>query len=188
MILADIDIEARSVGIPVSKAMIQPYDRTKLQPASYDCTLANKFRVFDSHRCSLINLADPSSYADISREVSCCIGMRGDGPFILHPGEFALGATEEYFVIPPDITGRIEGKSSLGRLGLLTHITAGFIDPGFHGNVTLEFVNLQRMPIALHPGQSICQMSFSLLTREARKRYVGHYQGDKGPVASRYDG
>lgn len=178
MILADADIEE----LASEEDMIEPWDPERLQPASYDCTLANTFQVFASHRTTGVDLSEPESYENLADVVEVGPGES----FTIHPGEFVLGATVEFFRIPVTITGRIEGKSSLGRLGLLTHVTAGFIDPGFHGNATLEFVNLLRTPITLRPGIPICQMSFSRLTRAAAKPYQGRYMNDTGAVASRY--
>ena len=189
MILADEDIEQLAMSYA---RMIEPYNPKNLQPASYDCTLSNQFRVFKLHGTAAVDLADPGTFSDITQLVELeepHEARPGEfEPFVLHPGEFVLGVTKERFRIPPDITGRIEGKSSLGRLGLLTHVTAGFFDPGFEGDATLEFVNLLRVPIKLHVGMPICQMSFTRLTKEAKKPYSGRYQGSDGVVASRFGG
>jgi len=177
MILADCDIEQYA-----REGMIEPWEPAQLQPASYDCTLGNSFQVFESHRMTAVNLRRPETYEGMSQEVV----VPDDGEFVIQPSEFVLGSTREYFSIPVTITGRIEGKSSLGRLGLQTHVTAGFFDPGYCGHATLEFVNLLSAPIVLTPGLLICQMSFIQLTQPARTPYKGRYQGDRGAVASRY--
>jgi dCTP deaminase len=117
--------------------------------------------------------------------------IEGDDPFVIHPGEFALGRTQEYVEIPDDIVSRIEGKSSLGRLGLIVHATAGFVDPGFKGTLTLEITNLTRVPIKLYTGLPIAQLSFMTLDAPAEQPYGSpelgsHYQGQTAATESRY--
>ena len=126
--------------------MIDPWDPAMVQPASVDLRLGDSFRVFHNHRAAAIDLREPPT--NLTEEVV----IEGDEPFVIHPGEFALGRTQEYVEIPDDIVSRIEGKSSLGRLGLIVHATAGFVDPGFKGTLTLEITNLTRVPIKLYDG------------------------------------
>jgi dCTP deaminase len=167
------------------KITIDPWEETNLQPASVDLRLGDSFRVFHNHRVASIDLHNPP--ANLTEEV--LIGT-GDA-FVIHPGEFALGRTLEYVALPDDIVARIEGKSSLGRLGLIVHATAGFCDPGFEGTLTLELNNLTRVPILLYPGVPIAQLSFMALDRPARRPYGSpglgsHYQGQRAATESRY--
>lgn len=155
-----------------------------IQPASIDVRLDRFFRLFDNHKYAHI---DPSQ--DQS-ELTRLVEVAPDEPFVLHPGEFVLGATYEKVTLPADIAARLEGKSSLGRLGLLTHSTAGFIDPGFSGHVTLELSNMATLPILLWPGSKVGQLCFFRLTSEAEHPYGtgpygNRYQGQRGPTASR---
>lgn len=155
-----------------------------VQPSSVDVRLDRYFRTFENHRYPHI---DPSEeQADLTRMIE----TKGDEPFILHPGEFALASTLEVVGLPTDIAARLEGKSSLGRLGLLTHSTAGFIDPGFSGHVTLELSNMATLPIKLWPGMKIGQLCFFQLSSPAEhpygsERHGSRYQGQRGPTASR---
>ena len=134
-----------------------------VQPASVDLRLGGSFRVFHNHRAAAIDLRDPPT--NLTEEVV----IEGDEPFVIHPGEFALGRTQEYVEIPDDLVSRIEGKSSLGRLGLIVHATAGFVDPGFKGTLTLEITNLTRVPIKLYDGLPIAQLSFMTLDAPAEQ-------------------
>ena len=155
-----------------------------VQPSSVDVRLDRFFRLFDNHKYQHI---DPSlDQPDLTRLVE----VDATEPFVLHPGEFVLGATYEVITLPDDIAARLEGKSSLGRLGLLTHSTAGFIDPGFSGHVTLELSNVATLPITLWPGMKIGQLCFFRLTSPAEHpygsdKYGSRYQGQRGPTASR---
>ncbi|MDO8307471.1 MAG: dCTP deaminase [Actinomycetota bacterium] len=181
MLLSDRDIKAELVA---GRVVVQPYDEGLLQPSSIDVRLDRWFRVFENHRYPHI---DPSSeQPDLTR----LIEPEGDEPFILHPGEFVLGSTYEVVSLPDDIAGRLEGKSSLGRLGLLTHSTAGFIDPGFSGHVTLELSNVANLPIMLFPGMKIGQLCLFRLSSPAEHPYGSErtgsrYQGQRGPTPSR---
>lgn len=155
-----------------------------IQPASVDVRLDRYFRLFNNHRYPVI---DPR--ADQS-DLTAMVDAGEDEPFVLHPGEFVLGATYEKVTLGDSIAARLEGKSSLGRLGLLTHSTAGFIDPGFTGHVTLELSNTATMPILLYPGMKIGQLCFFQLSSPAEKPYGqgatgSRYQGQRGPTASR---
>ncbi len=131
--------------------------RRLVQPASVDLRLGDSFRVFHNHRASAIDLRHPPE--NLTEEVI----VPGEEPFVIHPGEFCLGRTLEWVELPDDIVARIEGKSSLGRLGLIVHATAGFCDPGWRGTLTLELNNLTRVPIKLYPGLPIAQLSFMTL-------------------------
>ena len=155
-----------------------------VQPSSVDVRLDRYFRLFDNHKYPFI---DP---AEDQPELTRLIEVEPDEPFILHPGEFALGSTFERVSLPDDVAARLEGKSSLGRLGLLTHSTAGFIDPGFSGHVTLELSNVATLPIKLWPGMKIGQVCYFRLTSPAENPYGSgpygnRYQGQRGPTASR---
>ena len=181
MLLSDRDILAE---IDAGRVAMEPWDPAMLQPSSIDVRLDRYFRVFENHRYPHI---DPSvEQPDLTRTVQ----PEADEPFILHPGEFALGSIYEVVTLPDDIAARVEGKSSLGRLGLLTHATAGFIDPGFSGHVTLELSNVATLPIKLWPGMRIGQLCFFRLTSPAEHPYGtaesgSHYQGQRGPTPSR---
>ncbi|MBV7363398.1 dCTP deaminase [Actinomycetaceae bacterium TAE3-ERU4] len=181
MLLSDNQIREQLMK---ERIKLEPLDMELLQPASIDVRLDRYFRLFDNHRYAVI---DPA--ADQS-DLTHLVDAGADGPFVLHPGEFVLGATLECVTLPDNIAARLEGKSSLGRLGLLTHSTAGFIDPGFTGHVTLELSNTATMPILLYPGMKIGQLCFFELSSPAEKPYGqgahgSRYQGQRGPTASR---
>jgi len=166
---------------------IDPWDSAMLQPASIDVKLGRSFRVFHNHRATAIDLADPPR--NLTEHVEVAVG----DSFVIHPGEFVLGRTEEVVEMPDDIVSRIEGKSSLGRLGLIVHATAGFVDPGFRGSLTLEITNLTRVPIILWPGKPIAQLSFMTLDQPAERPYGhpelgSHYHGQVDATESRYEG
>lgn len=181
MLLSDGDILAE---IKAGRVRIDPFDPEMIQPSSIDVRLDRYFRVFENHRYPHI---DPSvEQPDLTRLVQ----PDGDEPFILHPGEFVLASTYEVISLPNDIASRLEGKSSLGRLGLLTHSTAGFIDPGFEGHVTLELSNVATLPIKLWPGMKIGQLCLFRLSSPAEhpygsEKYGSRYQGQRGPTPSR---
>ena len=181
MLLSDRDIRAE---IAANRVGVEPFDEAMIQPSSVDVRLDKFFRVFENHKYSVI---DPSTeQAELTREVIA----EGDEPFILHPGEFVLASTYEVITLPGDIAGRLEGKSSLGRLGLLTHSTAGFIDPGFSGHITLELSNVANLPVKLFPGMKIGQLCLIKLSSPAEhpygsEKYGSRYQGQRGPTASR---
>src|SRR6201982_3849093 len=164
---------------------IDPWDPGMVQPASVDLRLGRSFRVFHNHRITAVDLGDPPS------ELTEQVIVEDGGTFVIHPGEFCLGRTEEWVELPDDVVARIEGKSSLGRLGLVVHATAGFCDPGWPGTLTLELNNLTRVPIKLYPGLLIAQLSFMGLDRAAEKPYgspelKSHYQGQVAATESRY--
>jgi len=164
---------------------IDPWDPGLIQPASVDLRLGGSFRVFHNHRASAIDLRDPPT--NLTEQIQVEEGEA----FVIHPGEFCLGRTLEYVELPDDIVARIEGKSSLGRLGLIVHATAGFCDPGWNGTLTLELNNLTRVPIKLYPGLPIAQLSFMTLDAPAERPYGhaglgSHYQGQVEATESRY--
>jgi dCTP deaminase len=166
---------------------IDPWDPGMVQPASVDLRLGDSFRVFHNFRVPAIDLADPPT--NLTEHV---VVDDGD-PFVIHPGEFCLGRTHEWVELPDDLVARIEGKSSLGRLGLIVHATAGFVDPGWKGTLTLEITNLTRVPIILWPGKPIAQLSFMTLDRPAERPYGhpdlgSHYHGQVDATESRYEG
>jgi dCTP deaminase len=179
-VLADRDIRA---ALQEGRIRVDPFDTACLQPSSVDLHLDREFRVFHNHRYPYI---DPrQEQADLT-EVAA---MGDDEPFILHPGEFVLGQTLEWVELPDDIVARLEGKSSLGRLGLLIHSTAGYVDPGWKGNLTLELSNVARLPIALHAGMRIGQISFFTMSSPVERPYGSkglgsRYQGQSTPTAS----
>ena len=170
--------------IEAGRLVIEPWTDEHLQPSSVDVTVLGEFRVFRNNRRPHIDVRQ--SLDDLTELVTV-----GDEPFILHPGEFVLGSTVERIALPADLVARLEGKSSLGRLGLLIHSTAGFIDPGWDGTITLELSNVARLPITIYAGMRIGQISFMRLDQPAERPY-GHpdlnskYQGQSGPVDSRY--
>jgi dCTP deaminase len=181
VLLSDRDIRAE---IAANRVGVEPFEEAMIQPSSVDVRLDKFFRVFENHKYSVI---DPSTeQAELTREVI----SEGDEPFILHPGEFVLASTYEVITLPDDIAGRLEGKSSLGRLGLLTHSTAGFIDPGFSGHITLELSNVANLPVKLFPGMKIGQLCLIKSSSPAEhpygsEKYGSRYQGQRGPTASR---
>jgi dCTP deaminase len=181
VLLSDRDIRAE---ITAGRVKVEPFTEAMVQPSSVDVRLDRFFRVFENHKYSVI---DPSTeQPDLTREVA----VTDDEFFILHPGEFVLASTYEVITLPDDIAGRLEGKSSLGRLGLLTHSTAGFIDPGFSGHITLELSNVANLPVKLFPGMKIGQLCLIKLSSPAEHPYGSavygsRYQGQRGPTPSK---
>ena len=182
VILSDRDLRAE---IAAGRILIEPFDDACVQPSSIDVKVSNLFRVFRNHTAGVIDVKkDMTDLAEL-------VEVPEDGVFMLHPGEFVLGSTLERVAVPDDLVARVEGKSSLGRLGLLIHSTAGFIDAGFDGHVTLELANVANLPITLYPGMKIGQVSFMKMTSPADKPYGSgatgsKYQGQRGPTPSRY--
>jgi dCTP deaminase len=171
--------------IESGRIVIDPFDPSMVQPASVDIRLGNSFRVFHNHRIQSIDLGNPP------RDLTEHVEIEDEGEFVIHPGEFVLGRTQEWVEIPDDVVCRIEGKSSIGRLGLVVHATAGFVDPGFQGTLTLEIANFNSVPIVLRPGLFICQLSFMALDRPAQRPYGhpelgSHYHGQREATESRY--
>jgi dCTP deaminase len=181
MLLSDRDIAAE---IKNGRVKVEPFEAKMIQPSSVDVRLDRFFRVFENHRYEVI---DPSiEQSELTREVA----VAPTEFFILHPGEFVLASTYEVITLPDDIAGRLEGKSSLGRLGLLTHSTAGFIDPGFSGHITLELSNVANLPVKLYPGMKIGQLCLIKLSSPAEHPYGSaiygsRYQGQRGPTPSK---
>ena len=181
MLLSDRDIRAE---IAAGRVGLDPFDETLLQPSSVDLRLDRQFRTFNNHAYTHI---DPATQQD---DLTRMVEPSPDEAFVLHPGEFVLGSTFEVITLPDDVAGRLEGKSSLGRLGLLTHSTAGFIDPGFSGHVTLELSNMANLPIRLWPGMKVGQLCLFRLSSPAEHPYGSplygsRYQDQRGPTPSR---
>ncbi len=182
MVLSDRTI---ATLIAAGRIGIDPYDASLLQPSSVDVRVDRTFRVFHNARYPYIDVKQPQE------ALTELVEIDGDEPFILHPGEFVLGSTLERITLPDDHVARLDGKSSLGRLGLLIHSTAGFIDPGFDGHVTLELSNVATLPITIYDRMKIGQISFMRMTEPASAPYgsdkIGSkYQGQRGPTPSRY--
>ncbi|MEV6240670.1 dCTP deaminase [Lentzea sp. NPDC051838] len=181
MLLSDQDLRKE---VESGRLLLDPFDVEMVQPSSIDVRLDRFFRVFNNTKYTHI---DPSMQQD---ELTSLVETQDGEPFVLHPGEFVLGSTYEMVTLPDDLAGRLEGKSSLGRLGLLTHSTAGFIDPGFSGHITLELSNVANLPITLHPGMKIGQLCLFKLSSPAEHPYGSkqagsRYQGQRGPTPSR---
>jgi len=181
VLLSDRDIRAE---LESGRVRLEPYEPAMVQPSSIDVRLDKFFRLFDNHKYPVIDPAEEQP--DLTRFVE----VAPDEAFVLHPGEFVLGSTYEQVSLPDDVAARLEGKSSLGRLGLLTHSTAGFVDPGFTGHVTLELSNVATLPIKLWPGMKVGQLCFFRLSSPAEHPYGSgasgsRYQGQRGPTASR---
>jgi len=182
VILSDRDLRTE---LAAGRIIIEPFDESCVQPSSIDIKVHHLFRVFRNHTAGIIDVK--KDMTDLTELVDIPL----DGVFILHPGEFVLGSTLERVAVPNDLVARVEGKSSLGRLGLLIHSTAGFIDAGFDGHVTLELANVANLPITLYPGMKIGQISFMKMTSPAENPYGSgakgsKYQGQRGPTPSRY--
>lgn len=181
VLLSDRDIRA---AVDKGDLIIEPYDPALVQPSSVDVRMDRFFRVFNNSKYTHI---DPKQQQD---DLTSLVEVPENEPFVLHPGEFVLGATLEKFTLPAHLAGRLEGKSSLGRLGLLTHSTAGFIDPGFSGHITLELSNVANLPITLWPGMKVGQLALFCMSSPAETPYgsgtIGSkYQGQRGPTPSK---
>lgn len=181
MLLSDRDLRAR---IDTGDLAIEPFEPALIQPSSIDVRLDRFFRVFNNQNYTHI---DPAQQQD---DLTSSVEVPEGAPLVLHPGEFVLGSTLEVITLADDLAGRLEGKSSLGRLGLLTHSTAGFIDPGFSGHITLELSNMANLPITLWPGMKIGQLCVFQLSSPAEhpygsEIYGSRYQGQRGPTPSR---
>ncbi|MCS4490165.1 dCTP deaminase [Corynebacterium sp. ES2775-CONJ] len=181
MLYSDKDIRA---ALDAHELIIEPFDPELIQPSSIDVRMDRYFRVFNNSKYTHI---DPKLQQD---DLTSLVEVEEGEPFVLHPGEFVLGSTLERFTLPSHIAGRLEGKSSLGRLGLLTHSTAGFIDPGFSGYITLELSNVANLPIILWPGMKVGQLALFKLTTPAEIPYGSgvlgsKYQGQRGPTPSK---
>ena len=181
MLLSDRDIKSE---VQAGRLILEPWDAGLVQPSSVDVRLDRYFRVFNNSQYTHI---DPATQQD---ELTTLVEPKGDDPFVLHPGEFVLGSTLEVVTLPDDLAARLEGKSSLGRLGLLTHSTAGFVDPGFSGHITLELSNVANLPITLWPGMKIGQLCMFRLSSPSEHPYGSsvygsRYQDQRGPTPSR---
>jgi dCTP deaminase len=181
-VLSDRDIRA---ALEAGKVLIRPYDSVDLQPSSVDLHLDRTFRVFRNNRYPYIDVRQPQP------DLTELLRVEDDEPFILHPGEFVLGQTLEWVELPDDLVARLEGRSSLGRLGLLIHSTAGYVDPGWKGNLTLELSNVANLPIALYATMRIGQISFFRMSSPVERPYGSpelrsRYQGQSEPTASAY--
>jgi dCTP deaminase len=181
VILSDRSIRE---AIEAGRIVVEPLGDNAIQPSSVDVRIGSSFRVFANHRHPYIDVREDQQLTELVR-------VDGEEPFILHPGEFVLGTTFEKVTIPEDLVARLEGKSSLARLGLLIHSTAGFVDAGWSGHLTLELSNVANLPITLYPGMKIGQLAFFQLDRPAEHPYGSaevrsKYQGQEGPTASRY--
>ena len=179
-VLSDRDIRA---ALEAGHVLIRPYDPVDLQPSSVDLHLDRTFRVFRNNRYPFIDVRQPQP------DLTELLRVEDDEPFILHPGEFVLGQTLEWVELPNDLVARLEGRSSLGRLGLLIHSTAGYVDPGWRGNLTLELSNVANLPIALYAGMRIGQISFFKMSSPVDRPYGSpdlgsRYQGQSEPTAS----
>jgi dCTP deaminase len=182
VILSDRTIREQ---LAAGRIVIDPLDESCIQPSSVDVKVSNLFRVFRNHTAGIIDVKQ-----DLE-DLTELVAIDDDGVFMLHPGEFVLGSTLERLAVPADMVARIEGKSSLGRLGLLIHSTAGFIDAGFDGHITLELANVASLPITIYPGMKIGQISFLQMTTAADAPYGSgakgsKYHGQRGPTPSRY--
>lgn len=182
MVLSDRTLRAE---ITAGRIVIDPYDPAMVQPSSIDVRVDNSFRVFHNARCPYIDVRKPTD------DLMELVKVERDDPFILHPGEFVLGQTLESVTVPNDLVARLEGKSSLGRLGLLIHSTAGFVDSGWVGNLTLELSNVANLPITIYYGMPIGQLSFMKMTEPVevpygQARLRSKYQGQREPTASRF--
>jgi dCTP deaminase len=182
VVLSDNTIRAE---IDAGRIVIDPYDASLVQPSSVDVRVDNRFRVFNNSRYPYIDVRQPME------DLTELVEVEGEKPFILHPGEFVLGQTLERVTLPNDLVARLEGKSSLGRLGLLIHSTAGFVDSGFSGNLTLELSNVANLPITIYQGMPIGQMSFMRMDQPVERPYGSQetgskYQGQAEPTPSRF--
>jgi dCTP deaminase len=185
--IADVVLSDRTIRrlLDQGRIEVEPYDESLLQPSSIDVRVDRFFRVFHNARYPYIDVREPQE------DLTELVEVDDETPFILHPGEFVLGSTLERIRLPDDLVARLEGKSSLGRLGLLIHSTAGFIDPGWDGHVTLELSNVANLPITIYVGMKIGQLSFVQLSEAAEAPYGSEqlgskYQGQRGPTPSRY--
>ena len=184
MILSDRDVRARLARGDI-KIAPEPDPEIQIQPASIDLRLGYDFQTFNYTQQALIDPADPSSFEQLTN----LIHLQKSERFIVHPGEFVLATTLEYVEIPDDLVARLEGRSSIGRLGIVIHSTAGYIDPGFKGRITLEISNLGRIAVALYPGMRICQIAFEEMSSPVSESYgtkrTAKYQGQQTTTLSR---
>ena len=185
MILSDRDIKAAIASGKVKMETKRTDLAAHIHASSMDLRLGNVFKVYEHSKYAILDPKDPTSFAQNMRIIEVAEGE----PFIVQPGEFILGVTQEKITVPDDLVVRVEGRSSLGRLGIIIHSTAGFVDPGFSGTITLEISNLNRMPVALYPGMRVCQLAFETMSSPAETPYHkkpgSKYQGQMLPEESR---
>lgn len=185
MILSDRDIKAAITSGRVKIDCMQGELNPHIHASSMDLRLGNVFKVYEHSKYALLDPKNPKTFAQNMRVITVADG----DPFIVQPGEFILGVTQEKITVPDDLVVRVEGRSSLGRLGIIVHSTAGFVDPGFSGTITLEISNLNRLPVALYPGMRICQLAFEMMSSPAETPYNvkpgSKYQGQILPEESR---
>ncbi len=178
MVLSDDDIKKE---VKKGHIGIDPYDEKSVQPSSYDLHLDCKFLLFKNYKLGVYDVKEKNDINEL-------VDVSSDGFFIIHPGEFILGSTLEKVSIPANLVSRIEGKSSIGRIGLIVHATAGYVDPGFSGNLTLEMTNLLNIPIKIYPGMKIAQLAFFEMKSTPSRLYGdsgNKYKGQEGPTQSR---
>jgi dCTP deaminase len=193
MILSDRDIrkfiQSGEIGIQTSdQTSNEKFQQTVIQnigPSSLDLRLGKHFKLYEQTKCPILDPANPETFKNCSRSIE----LKKNEPFIVQPNDFALGVTLEYIQLPVNLVARVEGRSSLGRLGIIIHSTAGFVDPGFAGTITLEITNINRMPVALYAGMRVCQLAFEILTTPAEIDYAAKktqkYQNQIFPEISR---
>jgi dCTP deaminase len=185
MILSDRDIKAAIASGKVKIESSEPELLRHIHASSMDLRLGNIFKVYEHSRYAILDPKNPQTFAQNMRIIT----VTGSDPFIVQPGEFVLGVTQETITVPDDLVVRVEGRSSLGRLGIIVHSTAGFVDPGFSGTITLEISNLNRLPVALYPGMRVCQLAFEKMSSPAETPYYkkpgSKYQGQVQPEESR---
>lgn len=186
MILSDRDIKAKIAQGDIVVSSPDGGHLANIGASSMDLRLGRYFKIYDHTRHALLDPRNPETFKDIAKLIEI---ENNDTPFIVQPNEFVLGVTLETVKIADDMVARVEGRSSLGRLGIIVHSTAGFIDAGFEGTITLEITNINRMPVALYPGMRVCQLAFEMMSSEAEipyhKKMSSKYQGQKLPEESR---
>lgn len=186
MILSDRDIKARIASGEIVVKSPDDDHLPNIGASSMDFRLGKYFKVYNHTRHAVLDPMDPDSFKDIARLIEIDAETT---PFIIQPGEFVLGVTMESVKLADDLVARVEGRSSLGRLGIIVHSTAGFIDAGFEGTITLEITNINRMPVALYPGMRVCQLAFETMSSAAEVPYnrkkSSKYQGQQYPEESR---
>src|SRR3989338_1422356 len=185
MILSDRDIKAAIKSGKVKIESENPELLSYIHASSMDLRLGNVFKIYEHSKSAVLDPKNPKTFAAAMRTITIADG----DPFIVQPGEFILGVTQEKITVPDDMVVRVEGRSSIGRMGIIIHSTAGFVDPGFSGTITLEISNLNRMPIALYPGMRVCQIAFETMSSPAETPYdkkpYSKYQGQMLPEESR---
>ena len=185
MILSDRDIKARIQAGDIVITSLEDDHMKNIHASSMDLRLGKYFKVYKRSRQALLDPANPETLKDCTD----LIELDGDKPYIVQPNEFVLGVTHEKLKLADDLVARVEGRSSLGRLGIIVHSTAGYVDPGFEGTITLEITNINSMPVALHPGMRVCQLAFETMSSPAEVPYYkkshSKYQGQELPEESR---